>query len=215
MPARDDSQTSSTLLGRLATFPPDQAAWNEFVDRYGPRIVRWCCARGLQDADAVDVTQSVLTTLSVRLRRFAYDPARSFRGFLRKVVKDALHDALSACGRTAATGGSEIFKLLARAEARDDLAHRLEEEFDLELLEAATQIVRQRVAPKTWEAYHLTAHEGRPTPEAAAALGMKVGAVYQAKSSVMQMLQEEVRRLEDVAGSGASGFPSARGEATG
>jgi RNA polymerase sigma factor (sigma-70 family) len=197
MPARDDTKTSCTLIGRLALLPTDQAAWNEFVNRYGPRILRWCCAYGLQDADAVDVTQSVLTTLSVRLRRFDYDPSRSFRGFLRKVVKDALHDALSARGRSVVSGGSETFELLARLEARDDLVRRLEEEFDLELLDAATQIVRERVAPKTWEAYHLTACEGRPSPEAAALLGMKVGAVYQAKSSVMRMLQEEVAKLEN------------------
>jgi RNA polymerase sigma-70 factor (ECF subfamily) len=196
MPARDDSRTSATLLGRLAVFPPDQAAWHEFVDRYGPRILKWCCAHGLQDADAVDVTQSVLTKLSVRLRRFEYDPARKFRGFLRKVVNDAVNDALSDRTRHAVTGGSEIYNLLVRLEARDDLARQLEDEFDIELLEAASQIVRQRVTPKTWEAYSLTAREGRPSPEAAAILGMKVGAVYQAKSSVLRMLQEEVRKLE-------------------
>jgi RNA polymerase sigma factor (sigma-70 family) len=197
MPPPDDSRTSSTLLGRLAVYPPDQAAWHAFVDRYGPRILKWCCAYGLQDADAVDVTQQVLAKLSVRLRRFEYDPARKFRGFLRKVVGDAINDALSTRGRSAVTGGDEIDKLLSQLEAREDLVRRLEEEFDIELLEAASRVVRSRVAPKTWEAYSLTAREGRPSPEAAAILGMTVGAVYQAKSSVMRMLQEEVRRLED------------------
>jgi RNA polymerase sigma-70 factor (ECF subfamily) len=197
MPARDDSRTSTTLLCRVAVYPPDQAAWNEFVDRYGPRILKWCCAHGLQDADAVDVTQSVLATLSVRLRRFEYDPARSFRGFLRKVVQDALHDAWSARSGRALAGDSGTSDLLSRLEARDDLVRRLEEEFDIELLEAASQNVRQRVAPKTWEAFCLTAREGRPSPEAAALLGMKVGAIYQAKSSVIRMLQDEIRRLEE------------------
>ena len=90
----------------------------------------------------------------------------------------------------------QTVQILSNLEARDDLVRRLEEEFDLELLEAATQIVRDRVAPKTWEAYHLTARKGCPAPDVAARLGMRVGTVYQAKSSVTRMLQEEVRKLE-------------------
>jgi hypothetical protein len=37
----DDAKTSPTLFGRLAVSPPDQAAWNAFVERYGPRILLW------------------------------------------------------------------------------------------------------------------------------------------------------------------------------
>ena len=86
MPARDDS-TSVTLLGRLVSSPPDQKAWNEFVERYGPRIFQWCRAWGLQEADVLDVSQAVLAKLSVQLRRFDYDPSRSFRGWLRALAQ--------------------------------------------------------------------------------------------------------------------------------
>ncbi len=37
----------------------------------------------------------------------------------------------------------------------------------------------------------------QPTPEGAAALGMRLRSVYQGKSSVTQMLQQEVRKLEE------------------
>jgi RNA polymerase sigma-70 factor (ECF subfamily) len=86
--------------------------------------------------------------------------------------------------------------VLENVEARGDLVRRLEDEFDLELLEMAMAHVRQRVAPRTWEAYHLTAREGCPVPEVAARLQMNVATVYKAKSSVMQLLQAEVRKLE-------------------
>jgi RNA polymerase sigma-70 factor (ECF subfamily) len=198
MASRDESKTSSTLIGRLAVFPPDEDAWNQFVNRYGPRVLKWCRAHGLQDADAVDVSQSVLTVLSVRLRRFEYDRARSFRAYLHVVVRRAVQETLSSRAPRAAGGDSEAFGVLASVAAREDLFRRLEEEFDIELLETAARTVRQRVAPKSWEAYDLTAREGRPSLEVAALLGMRVGAVYQAKSSIMRMLQEEVRRLEGV-----------------
>ncbi len=196
MPPRDDSKTSLTLLTRLACFPPDQAAWCEFVNRYGPRILQWCRVWGLQEADILDVSQAVLTKLLVQLGRFEYDPARSFRNWLRTLVERAALDLISARGRSARGGTAASVQILSNLEARDDLVRRLEEEFDLELLEAATQIVRNRVAPKTWEAYHLTARQGCPAADVAARLGMRVGTVYQAKSSVIQMLQQEVRSLE-------------------
>ena len=196
MPYRDDS-TSSTLLGQLALSPPDEAAWNQFVERYGPRIFQWCRAWGLQEADILDVSQAVLTKLSVRLRHFDYDPSRSFRGWLRSLVRNTVQDALMARGPIVGTGTTDNIEVLASTEARDDLVRRLEEEFDLELLEVAMRIVRQRIAARTWEAYQLTACEGRPAGEVAKVLGMRVGTVYQAKSGVMRMLQEEVRKLQD------------------
>ncbi len=195
MPARDDS-TSTSLLGRLALSPPDQAAWNEFVARYGPRIFQWCRSWGLQEADVLDVSQAVLTKLSVQLRRFDYDPSRSFRGWLRALVRGAVHDALAALGPACGAGTTDLLERLASVEARDELIRRLEEEFDLELLEAATEIVQRRVAPETWRAYQLTAGEGRPAAEVARILGVRVGAVYQARNRVTRMLQAEVRKCE-------------------
>ena len=194
MTVPDDSKTSPTLLGRLAVAPPDQAAWSEFVDRYGPRILLWCRAWGLQEADTLDTSQAVLAKLSVQLRTFRYDRSRSFRGWLRSVVRTAVRDALAA-RRLTGTGTTDMLERMASVEARDDLVRRLDEEFDLELLEVATAIVRARVTAKSWGAYQLTAVEGRAASQVAEMLGMRVGAVYQAKSSVIQMLQDEVRKL--------------------
>jgi RNA polymerase sigma factor (sigma-70 family) len=188
------SETSVTLLARVALLPPEPDAWSEFVDRYGPRIVKWSRAWGLQAADIDDVTQSVLAILLVRLRQFEYDPSRSFRAFLRKVTNDTVCDVISARGRVA--GANATLQALAGREARADLARGLEEEFDLELLEKATWIVRSQVEPRTWEAYRLTAEEGLSGIEAATRLGMGAGAVYQAKSVVLRRLHEEVRDLE-------------------
>ena len=92
----DQSKTSATLLGRLAASPPDQAAWSDFVDRYGPRILKWCRAGGLQEADVLDVSQAVLTKLFVQMQRFDYEPSKSFRGWLRTIVRNVANDAFSA-----------------------------------------------------------------------------------------------------------------------
>jgi len=195
MHSHDESKTSSTLLRRVAVAPRDETAWAEFVDRYGKKILRWCCDRGLQDADALDISQLVLGVLAVKLRGFKYDPSQSFRGFLRKMTNDAVCDAFQSRRRVVAVK-SESIRLLADVEARDDLVRRLENEFDLELLDEAKRRVQGRVAAHTWQAYQLTAEQELSGAEAAARLGMSVERVFVAKGRVLKMLKEQVRELD-------------------
>jgi RNA polymerase sigma-70 factor (ECF subfamily) len=193
----DPLSTRASLLVRLRTAPEDQAAWGQFVDRYGPQIYAWCRDLGLQTADAEDVSQTVLLKLAVQLRTFEYDPRQRFRGWLRTVTQNAWHDwARSQRRAVRGSADSAVWAALDTVAARDDLLTRLEAAFDQELLELAARRVQDRVEPHTWEAFRLTAVEGRSGAEAAAALGMQVGTVFKAKSKVQRMLREEVERLE-------------------
>lgn len=199
MSDRSPSQTRVTLLGRLRTDPDDQAAWAEFVDHYGRKLAVWCRTWGLQEADALDVSQAVLMKLAGTMREFRYDPTKSFRAWLRTVARRAWLDFLGARNRPGGwgSGDSAEFDRLSSAEAREDLFRQLDEAFDRELLEAAVVRVRLRVAPNTWDAFRLTAQEGLSGAEAAARVGMQVAQVYVARRRVQAMLQEEVRRLDE------------------
>ena len=190
MPTGPTPLTSASLLGRLRLAPADQSAWAEFVGRYGPLVYDWCRQWRLQDADAKDVTQGVLLHLVRRLQAFEYDPGLSFRGWLRTVARHAWADFVAA-GKPAAPLGPH----LGDVAARDTLLARLDEVFDWELLHEAEARVRLRVAPHTWEAFRLTTADGLAGADAAAKLGMSVVAVFKAKSKVVRMLREEVRKL--------------------
>jgi RNA polymerase sigma-70 factor (ECF subfamily) len=197
MGSSSDSQTSPSLLGRLCRDPTDQAAWAEFVDRYGRKIYAWSRQWDLQDADAQDVTQAVLVRLAQRLPTFAYDRSRSFRGWLRTLTQHALSDFLKGRARAARGGGGGQGETgLESLEARESLLAALEGEFDREVLEQATARVRLRVEPRTWEAFRLTAVEGLPGAEAGRRLQMRVAAVFKAKSRVQKLLQEAIAELE-------------------
>jgi RNA polymerase sigma-70 factor (ECF subfamily) len=189
--------TRVTLLAQLRQDPSDQAGWDEFVERYGRHIYRWCRRWKLQDADAEDVTQDILVKLTRKLRAFAYDPSRSFRGWLKTVAHHAWRDFEDGRRHARpASGDGQVEELMLTLEARDDLARKLEEAFDLELLEAAKARVRLRVAPHTWEAFRLAALEGLPVAEVAARARLQVAMVYVAKSKVQKMLREEIEKLE-------------------
>src|SRR5262249_48698277 len=147
--------------------------------------------------DAEDVTQDILVKLSQKLRTFAYDPSRSFRGWLKTVAHHAWRDFEDSRRRARPVADdSRVQELMLSLEAREDLAHRLEGAFDLELLEAAKARVRLRVAPRTWEAFRLMAFEDLPVAEVAARVHLQVAMVYVAKSKVQKMLQEEIRKLD-------------------
>jgi RNA polymerase sigma factor (sigma-70 family) len=197
MSKSSDSQTSSTLLAMLRQDPANAPAWDEFVRRYRPKVYGWCRRRGLQEADAEDVTQTVLAKLTEAMRDFRYDPSRSFRAWLKTITRRAWSDLIAHRHRAAGGGTNLVLQRLQTLEARADLERQLEEVFDRELLEMATLRVQQRVAPQTWEAFRLTALEGLPGAEASRRLLMPVAHVFVAKHRVQKMLQEELRRLEN------------------
>ena len=186
--------TRVTLLARLRQDPTQQAGWDEFVEHYGRHIYRWCRQWKLQDADAEDVTQDILAKLAQKLRDFTYDPSRSFRGWLKTVTHHAWRD-FEDSRRRRQSASSDPESILT-VEAREDLVQKLEEAFDLELLEAAKARVQLRVAPHTWEAFRLVALEGMPVADVAKAVNMQVAMVYVSKSKVQKMLQEEIEKLE-------------------
>jgi RNA polymerase sigma factor (sigma-70 family) len=197
MDSASTPKTSVTLLGRLRRDPTDQAAWTEFVERYGRKIYGWCRHWSLQDADAEDVTQTVLLLLARKMSTFAYDPSRSFRSWLKTLTQHAWSDFVAGQKRPdQGSGDSKIEAVLHHTAARDDLVTRLNTEFDQELFEAAMVRVRLRVQPQTWEAFRLTALEGLSGAAAAEQLKMRVATVFNAKTKVHRMLQEELRQLE-------------------
>jgi len=199
-------RTGSALLLLLGN-PTDAECWNAFVDRYAPTIYGWCRQRGLQEADAEDVTQEVLAQLVQKLRTFTYDPHKgTFRGWLKTLTHHAWCDYLEK--RRRAAGGQadyEVVARLERLEAREELPTALAEVFDLELLAEAQARVQLTVSPRDWKIFQALAIEGRPGPAVARELAMTVTAVLMARSRVQKKLRQEIRRLE-----GASAHPSQR-----
>jgi RNA polymerase sigma factor (sigma-70 family) len=200
MAREPDSRTSITLLQRVSRRSADPLAWDEFARKYRPKIFGWCRGWGVQESDADDVAQLVLAKLLKRLAGFVYDPARSFKGWLKTVSRRVCSDLRAGQDRVVSSNS-----LLGTIEAHADLEAELEATYDYELLELAMEQVRTRVEPSTWEAFRLTAIEGMPAAGVAEHLAMAVGNVYVAKHRVQKLIQQTVRELNDGAESGDHG----------
>jgi RNA polymerase sigma-70 factor (ECF subfamily) len=188
--------TRTSLVFRVRN-PQDAEAWREFLRLYGPLIYRYGRRHGLQDADAVDFMQRVLLAVSGAIRRLEYDSQRGlFRGWLFAVVRQQFTHWLRE--------GQRWRNGLAAAE----MAHQLnqppdqetqaawDEDFQAQLLRFAADNVRRLVNERHWDAFWRTAVENQKAPAVAAQLGMSIGAVYTARSRILQRIRDEVQRLD-------------------
>jgi DNA-directed RNA polymerase specialized sigma24 family protein len=82
--------TPASLLERLRQ-PGDAGAWGRFVELYTPVLFAWARGLGLQDADAADLVQDVLTGLVRTLPSFQYQPGKRFRLAAHRYAESLAH----------------------------------------------------------------------------------------------------------------------------
>ncbi len=192
--------TSPTLLFRVRDLN-DRDAWNDFVERYTPKIYGWCKRQGLQDSDASDVTQEVLGKLVKSMKNFHYDPSQgSFRGWLKTITMNAIRDFAKTLMKPGRGSGDTVtharLAALQAPEVLQELADVIQEEGGREMLREAEGRCKLRVKPHTWEAYHLTVREEKKAVEVADELGIAVADVYVAKSRMIKMVQKELEAID-------------------
>lgn len=190
--------TRVTLLRHVAD-RRDVAAWDRFVRLYGPLIHRYCRRRGLQDADALDVTQDVLLQLSRQMGDFRYDRRLGrFRNWLGTITHRALLKRVARSqSRSSGSRASRFPRPLAQHACRDSLGASWVEAFNAHVYRTAVERVRPLFDRETWEAFRATFVEHRPPREVAVELERTVGWVYQAKFHVVRRLKEEILYLAE------------------
>lgn len=189
--------TRPSLLVRLKD-TGDHEAWRQLVELYAPLVYRFLRRRGLQDADAADLTQEVLRAVASAIERFDYDPRRgTFRGWLYTVARHKLHTFLKRRQRQRCHTEEIEAERLLEEPAPDEESALWEQEYRQRLFDWAAEQVRCHFQVATWQAFWRTAVEGQSPQQAAAALGLSVGAVYIARSRVLARLKEEVQLLEE------------------
>ncbi len=184
--------TPPSLLARLRQ-PGEQAAWERFVELYTPLLYHWSRRAGLADADAQDLVQDVLITVVRTMPEFVYDPARSFRGWLRTVTHNKFLDHQKKHARRPITGDAGLLDDVAAPAAEAFW----EAEYRRHLVDRALAVMQAEFAPTTWQACWRFVVEGRPAAEVAVELGISENAVYIAKSRVLRRLRQELDGLLD------------------
>lgn len=192
-----DPETRPSLVLRLRE-PRDEQAWAEFLDIYEPLIYRLIRRKGLQDADAREVTQEVLLAVAKVVETWEPDPARgSFRGWLFTVVRNLTVNVLIRQKKhPQATGDSRLREMLEEIPAvNSDESSLFDRELKRELFQRAARKIKDEFRETTWRAFWMTCVEGQDIATVADQLGVSTGIVYVSRSRVMARLKKAVQQV--------------------
>ncbi len=170
------------------------------MELYGPLIERFMHSKGLQEADALDVAQEVLQSVARAIQQLDYNPQLGrFRSWLLTVAYNKLKTHVSQRQRRPiATGDSEIAFTLENQPDETPQSTEWDIAYERRLYEWAVEQVRPQFQSSTWQAFWLTAVDGKSNGEAAAILQITAGAVAIAKSRVTARLREFIQRIDEV-----------------
>ena len=190
-------ETQLSLIARLQDLG-DTDAWHQFSELYRPIVVRMGLAKGLQNADAEDLAQRVLLSVSGAIER--WDPAGKarFRTWLKRVTDNAILNAISRARPDQGRGDHQDQSLLLQQPDRSGPDSRLlKMEFRRQVMHWAAQQIRDEFTETTWQAFWLTAVEGRAADDVGAQLGRNRGSIYAARSRVMKRLVEQISEFDE------------------
>lgn len=186
--------TPVSLIERVRT-PGDHEAWQRLVELTTPLLFSWAYRAGLRDHDAADLVQDVLAIMVAQLPQLHYDRQRSFRGWLRTVTSNKLHERWRR----------RTLEILPPDDARlDEIPDESvpeafwEREFREKLVARALELMRTHFQPNTWKACWEHVVCDRPAAEVADELGISVAAVYVAKGRVLRRLRQELAGAWDL-----------------
>ena len=187
--------TSLSLLDRARHH--DEPSWQRLVTLYGPLVEHWCRRGGARPEDAADLAQEVFLAVSQGLERFERRGPGSFRAWVRGITRHKLLDCSRRAERqAAAAGGSTALERLHDIPDPQPVSDEDADEMS-GLYRRALDLIRGEFEERTWQAFWLTAVEGREAPAAAAELGMSPVAVRIARSRVLARLRAEADELID------------------
>ena len=192
----DPLLTRQTLLLRLRD-TEDNSSWEEFVEIYTPLLYAYGQKRELKHADAADIVQDVMRSVSLAMRGFAYDPAKgTFRGWLFTALRNAIFRHYKKQARRPVTAAETRFVEMIESAPDERELQDWDRDYQRELLAWAMEKVRPEFAERIWSAFEQTAVHGREPSEVASENGMSKNAVALAKHRVIKRLREKTAAID-------------------
>ena len=187
------NSTSISLLNRLQS-SPDSENWNRLIELYGPLLRFWLHKYNVQDCDAEDILQDVLTALLKDLPNFQHNQRKgAFRRWLRTILVNRIKLFWrSQRYRPIATGSSSLYeKLNQLSDDNSDVSQAWDREHDEYVLNRLMKTVQPQFEQQTWQAFRSQVIEGKRANAVASELRLSISSVYMAKSRVLAALRRE------------------------
>ncbi|QDV26508.1 sigma-70 family RNA polymerase sigma factor [Aureliella helgolandensis] len=191
-------ETRASLIASLND-PASEEAWTEFAAVYRPLVIRVARAKGLQNADADDVAQDVLSAVGKSLESFTSSGEGSFRRWLYQITRNLVVNQLMRgpfSGRRGpiGSGDSDVQYLLSQAPTPEDQTATLFRiEYRRARFQQAAEKVKNQFSELTWQCFWQTSVENQSVEHVASSIGKTVGAVRVARCRVLAKIREEIQ----------------------
>ena len=189
--------TRPSLLARVANH--EEPSWEEFYRIYAPYIRSIGYRIGIDPGGREDLVQMVMLEVFEKDKaNFERQRLGSFRRYLRMMIQNRAKDLIRKLAKNPLVISSEPSDEQLPQDDTLDLQHstHYEKEWKNFQLNSILAIVKERVEPKTYQAFHLYAMEDMDVNEVANYLEMTAGSVYLAKTRCMDAAREINRKLK-------------------
>lgn len=193
--------TRQSLVERLAD-RSDQENWRVFFETYWKLIYGVARKAGLTDAEAQDVVQETVITVSRKIDRLKYDPSvGSFKGWLLQITRWRIVDQFrkrEPGGGPKAPDDSQRTATVERVEDPEgfDLEAIWEAEWKESLLTTAMDRVKKKVDAKHYQIFDCYVVKGWAPRKVADELRVNIAQVYLTRHRVGALVRKEVELLE-------------------
>jgi RNA polymerase sigma-70 factor (ECF subfamily) len=194
----DFPETNQSLIVRIRDLG-DGPAWRDFLTIYQPVVFRMARQRGLQDADARDVMQTVFVSIARSIAGWTDGPDQPpFRAWLGTIARNAITKALARRPGDAAVGSTSMVDLLANQPEREITADDIASETRHELVRWACEQIRLEFSEEIWRIFWMTAVDGVPVADVARQMQRSAGSIYVARYRVITRLKEKVQEVSQL-----------------
>jgi RNA polymerase sigma-70 factor (ECF subfamily) len=195
--------TRATLIHRLKDWQ-DQASWQDFFDTYWKLIYSVAVKGGLSPAEAQDVVQETIISVSRHMPTFQYDPSiGTFKAWLLNMTRWRILDHIRKQKHAPSSppqDGRQEDETQAVRHVADPAGNHLdalwEAEWENNLLAAAVAKIKRQTDPAHYQIFDCYVNRGWPPEKVAETFGVPVTQVYLIKHRITADLKDEVKRIE-------------------
>lgn len=207
-PAEIES-TRWSLIGRLKNLE-DQDSWREFFDLYWKLIFNMARRAGLNSADAEDVVQETIISVTRSITKFKADPLHgSFKNWLLRLTKWRITDQFrkrkpvaqlkESYNTPIPPPNSECIEQESHP-CREPKDHPLEkvweEEWKRNVMDQGLERVKRQVSSRQFQIFFLHVIKNKSAECVAKVLNINTNQVYVNKHRLSALLKEAVANLE-------------------
>jgi RNA polymerase sigma factor (sigma-70 family) len=197
MSEKDYNPTRVTLLAKLKK-SENETAWKEFEDTYRGFILSLIVRMGINQHDAEDISQAVLTKVWQKIEDFEYNENKGkFHNWLAAMTRNTVKDFFRTkknfiTGRDSVEYQEDYIAI--EEQVLPDIENLAREEWVLHITNLAWENIKDDIYKTKQEVFKLVSNEV-PTKEIAKKLGISEPSVRVYKAEVFEKMRTEITRL--------------------